>query len=206
MPHMQSQPKTRTIALRTLSGPILVLGAVESAWAHDAGGGMSGFASGLLHPMLGFDHLLAMVAVGIWASILGTRAVLRLPLLFLVLMAAGGALAMGGVPLPAVEAGIAASAVILGLVVAAALAPSPATAAVIVGGFAILHGHAHGSELPQATSALGYAAGFILATALLHLIGIGLGRLMRWPVGQLAVRTSGGAIALAGLAFLSGLA
>jgi urease accessory protein len=192
--------------LRALGGPILVLGAAESAWAHDAAGGMGGFASGLLHPMLGFDHLLAMVAVGIWASMLGTRAVLRLPLLFLVLMAAGGALAMGGVPLPAVEAGIAASAVILGLVVAAALAPSPAIAAVIVGGFAILHGHAHGSELPQAASGLGYAAGFILATALLHLVGIGLGRLMRWPVGQVAVRASGGAIALAGVAFLFGLA
>ena len=202
MPNKKSQSFRPGAAL----APILVLGAADCAWAHESAGHMGGLVSGFMHPLLGWDHLLAMVAVGIWAAFIGASAMRRLPLLFLLLMAAGAVLGVSGVPMPAVEAGIAASAIVLGLVVAAALAPSPATAGVIVGGFAILHGHAHGAELPQAAGALGYAAGFIVATGLLHLAGIGIGSLLRWPAGRIAVRAAGGAIALAGTAMLFGLA
>jgi urease accessory protein len=189
-----------------LIGTILVLGAAGPASAHEVAGGIGGLVSGFIHPLLGWDHLVAMVAVGIWAAVLGSPSIRRLPLAFLLLMAVGGLLGMSGVGLPAVEAGIAVSAIVLGLVVAAAIAPSPAVAAAIVGVFAILHGHAHGTELPQAASALGYGIGFILATALLHLAGIGIAGLVRWPAGRFAVRATGGAIALTGTAFLFGLA
>lgn len=200
-------PDTRFRTNKSLAilGTTMVLGA-GPAWAHDAAGGLGGLVSGFMHPLLGWDHLVAMVAVGIWAAALGGREVRRLPLAFLLLMAIGGTLGMAGIGLPAVEAGIAASAIVLGLVVAAALAPSPAVAAAIVAVFAILHGNAHGIELPQAASAWGYSVGFLVATALLHLIGIGIAGLARWPVGRIAVRATGGAIALTGTAFLFGFA
>jgi urease accessory protein len=201
-------PDTRFRTNKSLAilGTIVVLGAAGPAWAHDAAGGLGGLATGFMHPLLGWDHLVAMVAVGIWAAVLGGRAVRRLPLAFLLLMAIGGAFGMAGIELPAVEAGIAASAVVLGLVVAAALAPSPTVAAAIVAVFAILHGNAHGMELPQAASPPGYCVGFLVATALLHLVGIGIAGLARWPAGRLAVRATGGAIALSGTALLFGLA
>lgn len=190
-------------------GPILVLGVAAPAWAHDAGGSAAGFGgivSGFMHPLLGWDHTIAMIAVGVWAALLGGASLWRLPLAFLLLTAAGGALGMAGIPLPAVEAGIAVSAIVLGVVVAAALAPSPAIAAAIVGSFAILHGHAHGTEWPAQAAALAYVAGFILATAMLHLAGIGLGGLLHRPFGRIVVRASGGAVALAGTASLFGFA
>jgi urease accessory protein len=121
-------------------------------------------------------------------------------------MAAGGALGILGVTLPAVETGIAASAVVLGMMVALAARPPLWVAAVLVGVFAIFHGHAHGTELPPGSDAVAYSLGFVIATGLLHLAGIGFGYLARWPAGRLAVRAAGGAIALAGLAFLSGTA
>ena len=167
---------------------------------------MGGFASGFVHPIHGWDHLVAMVAVGIWATLLGAGAVRLLPVLFVVAMALGGALGMAGLSLPAVESGIAVSVIVLGLLVAAALRLSPGVAAVMVGAFAILHGHAHGAELPYAANALSYALGFTLATGLLHLAGIAIGSLLRWPAGRIAVRAAGGAIALTGAAFLTGIA
>ncbi len=202
-------PRSQSRSPSALLGPILVLGVAAPAWAHDAGSsvaGIGGLVSGFVHPLLGFDHMIAMIAVGLWAALLGGAALWRLPLAFLLLMAAGGALGMAGIPLPAVESGIAVSAIVLGAVVAAALAPAPAIAAVTVGCFAILHGNAHGTEWPAEAGALGYAVGFILATAMLHLAGIGIGRLVHRPFGRIAVRVSGGAVALAGTALLFGLA
>ena len=108
-----------------------------------------------------------------------------------------------GVPLPGVEIGIAASAIVLGLMVALAARPPLAIAAVLVGAFAIFHGHAHGAELPPGADAVAFSVGFVVATGLLHLAGISFGLLARWPAGRIAVRAAGGAIALAGVVFLS---
>jgi len=181
----------------------LLLG--TSLWAHEDAGMAGGFISGLTHPLLGFDHVVAMIAVGLWGAFLGSPALWILPVVFPVVMAFGGALGVLGVQIPLVETGIAASAVVLGLMVALALRPKIAIAAVIVGAFAIFHGHAHGTELPEAASSLAYSIGFVISTGLLHLAGIGFGHFTRWPQGILAVRAGGGAIALVGVGFLTGL-
>jgi urease accessory protein len=125
-----------------------------------------------------------------------------LPIVFPLLMAVGGVLGILGVPLPGVEAGIAMSAVALGLMVAFAARPKAWIAAVLVGVFAVFHGHAHGAELPPGADALAYSAGFVIATGLLHLAGIAFGLLTRWPNGQVTVRAAGGVIACAGAVFL----
>ena len=184
---------------------LLSLGA-EPVLAHEGAGAVGGFVSGLTHPIFGWDHVVAMVAVGLWGAFLGAPAIWLLPVVFPLVMALGAALGILGVPLPGVETGIAASAVVLGLVVAFQARPPLWVAAVVVGGFAIFHGHAHGTELPQAANPLTYAIGFVLATGLLHLLGIAFGLLVRWPAGRLAVRAGGAAIALAGVAFLTGVA
>jgi urease accessory protein len=163
-----------------------------------------GFASGLTHPIFGLDHVVAMVAVGLWGAFLGQPAIWLLPLVFPVVMAFGGLLGISGVPIPAVETGIAASALALGAMVALAVRPPLGLAAALVGALAIFHGHAHGTELPQAASPLAYGVGFVVATGLLHLAGIALGLLARWPAGMRAVRVGGGATACAGLYFLVG--
>ncbi len=143
-----------------------------------------------------------MLAVGLWGAVLGPPALWVLPVAFPLVMAAGGVLGIVGVPIPGVEIGIALSAVILGLMVACA-APAPlAVAVVLVAAFAVFHGYAHGTELPAGADAIAFSAGFVLATGLLHLAGIAFGTVGRWPVGRLAVRLAGGAIAVAGLAFL----
>lgn len=165
-----------------------------AALAHPGHGG--GLAGGLAHPFTGLDHMLAMVAVGLWASQLGKRAMIVLPLLFPAVMAIGAMMGANGVALPWVEAGIVASVVVLGAVVALGLQPSLAVSAVLVGVFALFHGHAHGTELPAAGSALMYGAGFVAATLVLHAIGMGIGVAAKRP---LAMRYAGGAIAAAGL-------
>ena len=175
-------------------------------FAHTGQGGASGFASGFLHPLFGPDHVIAMVAVGLWGVFLGAPALWVLPIAFPLAMALGGILGILQVPLPAVETGIALSAVVLGLCVAFALRPPLWTAATIVGVFAIFHGHAHGEEMPEAANALTFALGFVVATGLLHLCGIAFGFLARWPLGSMAVRAAGGAIAIAGGAYLAGYA
>ncbi|MBB4015106.1 urease accessory protein [Chelatococcus caeni] len=185
----------------------LAVVAAGSALGHtgdDHGGG--GFSSGFMHPLLGPDHVIAMVAVGLWGVFLGAPAIWVLPIVFPLVMALGGAFGMIEVPLPAVETGIALSAVVLGLCVAFALQPPLWAAALIVGAFAIFHGYAHGTEMPVASDALSYALGFVVATGLLHLCGIAFGNLARWPVGKMAVRAAGVVIALAGGAYLSGVA
>ncbi len=183
----------------------LIIGASAPALAHS--GSMSGgFVGGFAHPLFGPDHVVAMVAVGLWGAFLGVPAIWLLPVVFPLVMAAGGVLGILGVPLPAVETGIAISAVVLGMMVALAARPPLWVAAALVGIFAIFHGHAHGTELPPGADVVAYSVGFVVATGLLHLSGIAFGLLARWPAGRFAVRAAGGAIALAGLAFLSGKA
>lgn len=177
----------------------------SQALAH-SGDVAGGFVGGLAHPLSGPDHVAAMVAVGLWGAFLGSPAIVILPVVFPLVMAAGGVLGILGVPLPGVEIGVAVSAVLLGMVVALAAKPPLWVAAVMVGIFAVFHGHAHGAELPPGADALAYSAGFVIATGCLHVAGIAFGLLARWPAGRIAVRAAGGAIALTGLMFLGRLA
>jgi urease accessory protein len=158
------------------------------------------FASGFAHPWTGLDHLLAMLAVGLWSGLNGGRALWTWPLAFVGLMLAGGALGMAGVPMPIVEPGILASVIVLGLLILGA-ARMPVTAgAVLVGVFALLHGHAHGAELPAQVPAFTYAAAFASATALLHAIGVGVALLAGSAGGKALVRASGALVAAGGVA------
>jgi len=174
----------------------------STASAHQETGTVWGFRSGFIHPLTGLDHITAMVAVGLWGAFLGAPAMWVLPVVFPLVMAFGGALGVLGVPLPGVETGIALSSVALGIVVAFAARPPLWVAAVIVGTFAIFHGHAHGAEMPKAANAATYAMGFVIATGLLHLTGIAFGLLARWSWGTKIVRAGGVAIALVGFGFL----
>ena len=190
---------------QSLAMVAILLAYASAASAHEATGITGGFLSGFMHPLLGWDHVVAMVAVGLWGAFLGSPAIWVLPVVFPLVMAFGGALGVVGVPIPAVETGIAASAVVLGAMVAFAVRPPIWVAAVIVGAFAIFHGHAHGTELPNAANPLAYSLGFVISTGLLHLSGIAFGLLVRWPVGKVAVQAGGGLIALAGIGFLTGI-
>lgn len=174
------------------------------AFAHTGEGLVGGFMSGFLHPVLGWDHVVAMVAVGLWGAFLRAPAIYILPIVFPVIMAFGGAAGVVGAPLPFVEAGIALSSIILGLLIAFAVRAPLWLAAIIVGFFAVFHGHAHGTELPQASNAMSFAIGFVLATGLLHLLGIALGVLVGRPGGKISIQIMGGLIALGGLGFLFG--
>jgi len=173
------------------------------ALAH-TGEDISGFTSGFFHPLFGWDHIAAMFAVGLWGAFLGRPAIYLLPIIFPLVMAIGGALGIAGIHLPAVEAGIAASALVLGVCVMMAAQPPLWIAAIAVGFFAIFHGHAHGTELPHAANPFGYAAGFVVATGLLHLSGIAFGTLTRNAAGRVIVRGAGAIIALAGIVLLAG--
>jgi urease accessory protein len=173
--------------------------------AHTGEGVAGGFASGFTHPILGIDHVIAMVAVGLWGAFLGMPAIWLLPVVFPLVMASGGILGIFAFPLPAVETGIALSAVVLGVMVALAARPPLWIAAALVGMFALFHGHAHGAEMPAASNAFAYALGFVIATGVLHLLGIAFGSLARWPAGSAAVRAAGAVIALAGGAYLTGV-
>jgi len=188
----------------TASAALLFTG---MAWAHGDHGdaaplGLGSFMTGFLHPFTGWDHVVAMVAVGLWGAFLGRPAIWVLPIVFPLVMAFGGFLGLVGVPIPGIEVGIALSAVVLGVMVAAAARPPLWVAGVLVGGFAIFHGHAHGTELPSAADPLLYSLGFVLATGLMHAGGIAFGLLTRWPAGRWAVRAGGGLIGLVGLSFL----
>jgi urease accessory protein len=180
---------------------IATVGFSSAASAH-IGGHAGGFTNGLAHPFYGLDHVLAMVAVGLWASQLGRPAVWLLPLTFPVVMAAGAVIGWSGVSFPWVEAGIAASAIVLGAAIAFALRPTLMLSVPLIGFFALFHGFEHGASLPAHGTALTYGAGFILATLVLHTLGIGLGLLTnRIPV-RFAARTAGGAIAVLGVVLL----
>lgn len=172
------------------------------AFAHEETGQAAGFLAGLMHPVTGMDHVLAMIAVGLWGAVLGPPAIWVLPVAFPLVMALGGLMGLLGIPLPGVEIGIAMSAIVLGAMVLAEARPPIWLAALIVAVFAVFHGHAHGRELPEGTSALLYSLGFVIATGLLHAVGILLGAAHRWPAGRRALRVAGAGVALAGLFFL----
>jgi len=193
---MPSLQDTRTIPF---VAALLLMAAPAFAHTGDIAGGFTG---GFSHPLFGPDHVFAMIAVGLWGAFLGAPAIWLLPVVFPLVMAFGGVLGIFGIPLPHVQVGIAISAIVLGAMVASAAQPPLWFAAILVGAFAIFHGHAHGAELPASVNAMSFATGFVVATGLLHLCGIGFGLLARTPNGTLAVRAAGLSIALAGLVFL----
>ena len=200
---MKSIQRRAALAVTVLIPAMLV---TEPVLAHSIGSSAAGFAGGFLHPLTGRDHRLAMVSVGIWGAELGAPAIWLLPIAFPLIMAVGGALGVVGVPLPAGELLIALSVVVLGTLVALARKLPIAVALTIVGIFAIAHGHAHGVEMPGAADALGFTIGFVLATGLLHLTGIAIGVLTRWPAGVFAIRACGCAVAVTGCYFVLGYA
>ena len=202
---MTAKQKLTRQTVHCLFGTLLLTLMTSTAAAHTGTGNVGGLISGMKHPISGLDHVVAMVAVGVWGAFLGGRAMWMLPVVFPVVMAFGGGLGVMAFPLPAVETGIAISAVTLGAMVALAAKPPLWVAALIVGFFAIFHGYAHGAELPAAANALTYAVGFVVVTGLLHLSGIALGLMVHWPWGKVTVRAAGVVIAGIGAGFLFGL-
>lgn len=196
---MRPSPDPRRVALLVLAAGVLSAG---PAWAHDGAGLAGGFLSGFLHPLGGLDHLLAMVSVGLWGAFLGRPLVIALPVVFPALMAVGGVLGMANAPMPPVEIGIAVSVLVLGAAIAGAIRAPVWAASLIVAVFAIFHGYAHGQELPSTADPVGYSVGFVLATGLLHVAGIGLGLLNTRPGGMVITRSMGGLVTLAGGYFL----
>lgn len=183
----------------------LLLCFAAAANAHSGEGVAGGFLSGFMHPLSGIDHLLAMVAVGIWGATLGRPLVWALPVAFPMLMVVGGVLGIAKVPLPYVEIGIAVSVVVLGVSIAAAWRAPLVLAVGIVAVFGVFHGYAHGTELPETAAPAAYAAGFVISTGLLHLAGIAIGLLKILPHGAQALRVSGGLIAATGVWILLGM-
>lgn len=180
-----------------LALPVTMLAYIPNAGAHSMGTDGAGFITGLAHPFMGLDHLLAMVAVGIWAAQSGGSAVWRLPLSFIMMMAVAALLGASGVGYPVLEPLITGSVVLLGLMVVFAIRLPVNLSMLLAGLFAVFHGYAHGLEMPQAGSAILYGSGFVLATALLHLTGIGFGKVAYRK--HLLSRLSGLTIAIAGL-------
>ena len=177
----------------------LVAGGAE---AHSGTGLPGGFRSGFLHPLTGFDHMLAMVSVGIWGAFLRRPLIVALPVIFPTVMAMGGALGMANVWFPPVEIGIGVSVLVMGGVIALAWRAPVWPACLIVGVFALFHGYAHGKELPSAADPIGYSVGFVLATGMLHVAGIGIGLVNERPNGIIVSRSLGGLVAVCGVYFL----
>jgi urease accessory protein len=197
------------ITRRQAFAAVAALGALAptAAMAHTGVGDAGSFAHGFWHPITGLDHVLAMVLVGMLAWQLGGRAFWLVPATFVLVMAIGGGLGVAGIAVPMVELGIALSVVVLGAAVALGIRAPVAVAMAIAGLFAIFHGHAHGAEMPGDASGLAYGVGFMIATALLHLGGLGLGCLIGAAGDRygLVVRSAGGLAAIAGLAILTGV-
>jgi urease accessory protein len=195
---MRIRPAANLVA--TLAGVALLF--TSPAFAHGESDQAGGFLAGLAHPVAGLDHVLAMIAVGLWGTQLGKPALWVLPVAFPIVMALGGLAALLGLPLAGVELGIAVSAMVLGGVVAGGLrAPLPLALAGVAA-FAVFHGYAHGAELRSGQGPLAYSAGFVIATGLLHAVGIGLGILDRLPRGAAFVRGLGAVIACGGAVYL----
>ena len=192
---------TRIIACAAVMG----LALAAPAFAHTGVGVHShGFAAGFLHPLLGLDHLLAMLGVGVWAAQLGKRATWLVPAAFVAVMIAGAGLALSGIAMPMVEFGIAGSVLVIGALIAFGTRLPVGLAMGLVGLFALFHGHAHGTELPGFAHPAAYGAGFVAATALLHAGGVGIALLLRRHAARLPVRIAGAAMALAGGGLLLG--
>lgn len=175
--------------------PVLAHGHVDQGQA-------AGFLTGLEHPWSGFDHILAMIAVGLWGAQLGNPAIWILPIAFPMMMAFGAMLGLFGIPVPGVEIGIALSAVLLGIMVLLNVRAKLLIASIVVGFFAIFHGHAHGTELPAGQSGLLYSMGFVIGTGGLHGVGIIMGLVHRYRYGKIALQGSGAFIAAMGCLFL----
>lgn len=180
--------KIIAIALLSVIAPL--------AEAH-TGVAQHGFMSGLAHPFLGLDHLLAMLAVGVWAGTMGGKASWRIPLAFIVIMAISGLLSQGLTSMPLIESGIAVSLLLLGLFIVLAIKLPVVMGMIVVSLFAVFHGVAHGVELPVAASPLWYVSGFVLATALLHAAGV-IAAVSRNDKSQVLVRLTGALIATTG--------
>jgi urease accessory protein len=169
------------------------------------GGGFGGFASGFAHPLLGLDHLLAMVAVGVWGALVGGRALWMFPLAFVAAMTAGLMLGLGGVAVPFVEPVIALSVILFGAAVAAAIRPGLPLALAFIAVGALAHGHAHGTEMPMAAASYAYGAGMVLATALLHGAGVYVATAAIRAKLPVLARTAGAVTAVIGIGFLVGM-
>jgi urease accessory protein len=195
---MNPPPKRYSI----LGAALLAALWAQSALGHVLQGEAYGFVTGFLHPISGGDHVLAMIAVGLWGAQLGAPAIWVLPVAFPLVMAMGAMLGFLGVPIPGVEYGIAASAIVLGTAVAFEMRPALAIAALVVGCFAIFHGHAHGTEIPPGQSALLYSMGFVIATGCLHAVGIGIGTVHRRAWGRQLLRGAGTVVAAGGVFFM----
>ena len=191
-----------SIAHRSSIAVVVAIALTQTAAAHTALGTGFGLQSGFLHPVTGLDHLVAMVAVGLWGAQLGSPAIWALPIAFPLIMTFGGVLGIAGVPLPFAEAIVALSGIALGILVALRVRLPLVVAVLIVGTFAIFHGYTHGRELPQAADPLAYAVGFVVATGMLHVCGILIGLTTRWPSGERVVRACGVAVGGVGLYFL----
>lgn len=200
MKHQRAEVWTNRAILAVMT----VLLWTRAAEAHVLKGEAAGFLSGVRHPISGLDHVLAMIAVGLWGAQLGAPAIWLLPVAFPMVMAFGGLMGLIGIPLPGAEIGIAASAILLGLVVLLELRPRLFVAASLVGFFAIFHGYAHGAELPPGQSGLLYSMGFVIATGCLHGVGITIGTVHRWSWGQRLLRVAGAGVAMAGVFFMWG--
>jgi len=199
-----SAPRPGLFSAATALPIVFGAAAVTPAYAHSGTGLADGFESGFSHPLTGVDHLLAMVSVGIWGAFLGRPLVYALPVIFPLIMVGGAILGMFSLPMPPVELGIAASVLILGLCICLAIQAPVWIARAIVAIFAVFHGYAHGVELPSAADPVGYSVGFVLATGLLHVLGIGIGLLNALPTGVLVTRSLGGAVVVAGAWYLAG--
>lgn len=183
---------------------VVFLFAPVSAWAHVESGQAGGFLSGLSHPVSGLDHVLAMVAVGLWGAQLGRPAIWLLPVAFPMMMAFGGMLGLMGIPVPGIEIGIAVSGIVLGALILGETKMPIIGALIVVAFFAVFHGHAHGTELEAGQNAMLYSMGFVICTGTLHAIGIGMGLVHRWKFGRLALRGAGSVVMAGGLYFLWG--
>ena len=196
-PKLPPRPFSSTVAASLLLIPL-------TAMAHVEGGAAGGLLGGLGHPVSGLDHVLAMVAVGVWGAQLGRPAIWLLPVVFPLLMALGGFAGLMGWNLPAIEVGIALSAVVLGALILGQIRLPLAIAVLIVAFFAVFHGHAHGTEMGADANAMLYSIGFVIATGLLHAAGIALGLIHRWDTGRVILRAAGSVVLAGGLFFLWG--
>lgn len=186
----------------------ILIGSIPSvAYAHDGSNvPFGGFLSGLVHPVLGYDHLLAMLSVGILSAQIGGRAIWTVPATFVGVMAVGGALGLIDIGLTATELGIAASLVLLGSIIAAERSLPVRLAMLGVGFFAIFHGYAHGAEMPTTAEPVLYAFGFLTGTALIHIAGLIIGDIAKhYERGKIILRVGGGLIALVGVLFIAGV-
>ncbi|GAB4355872.1 MAG: HupE/UreJ family protein [Gammaproteobacteria bacterium] len=189
---------------RTILFVLLMLVIAPAAQAHEVAKG-GGFMLGLLHPVLGFDHLLAMVSVGILSTQFGGRAIWQVPATFVVIMVVGGVLGIQGVGVPSVETGIAVSVMVLGAALAIGRKIHLGVCLLFVGLFALFHGHAHGVEMPHVADPKLYAAGFVTGTAAIHILGVAIGLVAeRIPQGVAGLRYVGAGIAGIGVHLLIG--